>query len=171
MADRIMGVYTIRNTVTGQVYVGSSSDTAKRWQRHRNCLARGAHENAALGRDWREHGAEAFTFAVIDVIADAADAGPLIEAEQRWIDRYQGEGVPLYNRMPPRLHPLAGQATLVPGFMPLADAWPLLISTGVSGGRNHFTVHHFPELGWGRRRFIAIAELEAFIAAERERAA
>ena len=35
MPDRLMGVYKIRNTITGTVDVSSSSDITKRWRAHR----------------------------------------------------------------------------------------------------------------------------------------
>ena len=80
-----MGVYAIRNTVDGAVYVGSTADIDARWAQHRAALDRASHLNEQLQNAWIRHGATAFEFVILERVEDS-DA--LAHAEQRWIDRY-----------------------------------------------------------------------------------
>ena len=63
------GVYRIVNMRNGKVYVGSSRDVASRIINHRDRLAAGNHPNRHLQRAWHRHGAEAFVFAVIELVS------------------------------------------------------------------------------------------------------
>jgi group I intron endonuclease len=77
--DRRSGLYEIRNTRNGKVYVGSTVDFHKRWGEHRRALCHGTHGNSYLQRAWDKHGADAFAFAVTAVmppeqLLDAEDA-------------------------------------------------------------------------------------------------
>lgn len=76
------GIYSIINTRTGQVYIGSSQDVPKRWNAHRHQLRKGAHENAYLQRSWNKYGEDMFAFGMLE----AASLETLIECEQAWID-------------------------------------------------------------------------------------
>ena len=60
-----IGIYEIRNTLTGIRYIESSRDIRKRWWRHRRDLNRGFHHNRHLQRSWVKHGAERFDFVVL----------------------------------------------------------------------------------------------------------
>lgn len=80
-----MGVYAIRNTVDGAVYVGSTPDIDLRWGQHRAALDRASHPDDQLQAAWIRDGAPAFEFVVLESVEDS-DA--LAQAEQRWIDRY-----------------------------------------------------------------------------------
>lgn len=77
------GIYRIRNTVNGRVYIGSSAGIHKRWLRHRWALNRGCHCNPGLQAAWDKHGADAFAF---EVIEEVADPGTLRDREQWWLD-------------------------------------------------------------------------------------
>ena len=48
------GVYMIKNTRTGKVYIGSSWDIEQRLKEHRRCLARGKHPCKALQSDYND---------------------------------------------------------------------------------------------------------------------
>lgn len=61
----VSGVYQIRNTVTGAVYVGSSKNLRQRWLEHRKKLRGNCNGNRNLQRAWNEHGESAFTFVVL----------------------------------------------------------------------------------------------------------
>lgn len=74
------GVYVIRNTVNGKVYVGSASNISKRWHRHRKDLRLGRHKNLHLQAAWAKYGEGAFVFEVLEHTAD------LDCREQYWID-------------------------------------------------------------------------------------
>lgn len=86
------GIYEIVNLVNGKRYVGSSTDTRRRFNVHRRLLNLGEHHNSPLQRSWKKHGAEAFAFRVIMVCS----IGELIEQEQAAIDRLKPE----YNLSP-----------------------------------------------------------------------
>ena len=86
MADHSLkqsGIYAIRNTVTGRVYVGSAIHLWRRWRGHRHHLKHGTHHAAILQRSWAKHGEDAFTFEVLEFVPDKAD---LLVREQHWMD-------------------------------------------------------------------------------------
>ena len=97
------GVYQIRNTVDGKIYVGSARDLQKRSRDHFWQLKRGKHHSILLQRAWEKHGPTAFAFKVIEVVDDVAT---LIAREQEHLDRLRpferGRG---YN-----LQPVAGSS-------------------------------------------------------------
>jgi group I intron endonuclease len=78
------GIYQIVNKVNGKVYVGSAVNINERWYEHRRTLNKGTHANVYLQRSWCEHGADAFVFEIVEIVADAQD---LIAREQFWLDR------------------------------------------------------------------------------------
>jgi hypothetical protein len=80
-----MGVYAIRNTVDGAMYVGSTLHIDERWGQHRAALDRASHPDEQLQAAWIRYGAAAFEFIILER-AEHGDA--LAQAEQRWIDRY-----------------------------------------------------------------------------------
>src|SRR5882672_11359281 len=63
------GVYLITNTVNGKVYVGSSCNTSRRRNKHKNDLQKGVHGNLRFQRAWNKYGASAFVFKVLLVCA------------------------------------------------------------------------------------------------------
>lgn len=87
MADAILassGIYQIRNTTNGKLYVGSAINLRTRFNQHRSDLNTGRHCNAKLLSSWRKYGAGAFVFEVIETVLAHGD---LIAREQFWIDR------------------------------------------------------------------------------------
>src|SRR5437667_4928104 len=56
------GIYEIRNTADGKVYIGSAERFEKRWRSHRNDLRRGLHTNNHLQRAWTKYGESVFEF-------------------------------------------------------------------------------------------------------------
>ena len=76
------GVYQIKNTVSGKVYIGSSADIATRWYFHRYHLKKGVHANRKLQRAYNKHG-DVFEFSVLDNCDDC----DLLPTEQQWLDR------------------------------------------------------------------------------------
>jgi group I intron endonuclease len=76
------GIYRIRNTVNGKVYIGSSQCIEKRWQQHRTDIKGKRHGNKHLQDAWRKYGAEAFVFEVVEEVAVEL----LIEREQAALD-------------------------------------------------------------------------------------
>lgn len=65
-----MGIYFIRNTVSGKLYIGSSVNIHTRWQHHRSALRHGKHTNPKLMNSWNQHGESAFEFGVLEEVDD-----------------------------------------------------------------------------------------------------
>ena len=87
-----MGVYRVRNTLTGKSLIGTSTNLPGMLNRQRWQLTMGAHPNRELQKDWNEHGPDAFAFEVLDTLAapdrpayDPAD--DLRALEQLWLDK------------------------------------------------------------------------------------
>lgn len=79
------GIYLIRNCISGRVYVGSAVKIRQRWAEHRSMLQRGKHHSPILQNSWAKHGAEAFSFEILEIVEDITS---LILREQYWIDLY-----------------------------------------------------------------------------------
>ena len=80
--NSMTGIYTIRNFITGKVYVGSAVNIEKRFGEHIRALKRGDHCNIHLQRAWNKYCNEAFDFEVY-LVCDSKD---LIRNEQLVID-------------------------------------------------------------------------------------
>ncbi len=80
---RTAGIYKITCIPTGKIYIGSSLCIRKRWYTHRTNLRRGSHNNAYLQNAWDKHGADAFTFEVIESVLFVED---LMSREQYYLD-------------------------------------------------------------------------------------
>jgi hypothetical protein len=93
----MIGVYEIRNTVTGDCYIGSSVDIFARWAWHTDHLEQGAHPTQRLQRAWQEFGRTAFSFSVIQETTE----GSRLAVEMALIQ----ERRPLYNGKPGGDHP------------------------------------------------------------------
>src|SRR6266404_2350216 len=74
-------VYVIRNQVDGKGYVGKTFDPESRWYRHKRLAATGA--DTYLYRAMRKHGADSFTFAVVE--SCGANEALAFEREQYWV--------------------------------------------------------------------------------------
>jgi hypothetical protein len=64
------GIYEIRNTITGRVYIGKSKHIQGRWNQHRDALNRGVHINDPLQGDWEALGERAFAFTILEEVND-----------------------------------------------------------------------------------------------------
>lgn len=99
------GVFQIKNTVTGKVLLGSSLNLDGALNGHRFSLSHGSHRNAALQRDWDEHGASAFTFEILERVKVKDEPGFDLEAEltlleELWSEQLQPFGERGYNESP-----------------------------------------------------------------------
>lgn len=66
---RKRGVYGIVNAGKGRIYVGAAHKSfMHRWEQHLSGLRSGSHVNTALLTDWRECGADAFTFHILAIV-------------------------------------------------------------------------------------------------------
>lgn len=80
------GIYVIRNTATGKVYVGSAVSFAKRWREHSWDLGRKTHGNQLLQRAWDKYGANGFVFEILERVEDLPQ---LVVRESHWIQELE----------------------------------------------------------------------------------
>ena len=78
------GIYCIRCTANGKVYVGQAVDFRKRWTAHKSALGRQKHRSVILQRAWNKYGSSSFTWQVLEYVE--TDVALLQEREQYWID-------------------------------------------------------------------------------------
>jgi len=100
---RPAGVYQIKNTVTGKIFIGSSVDVNARINRHRAGFSfLDNHEIPGLIADVKKYGAENFTFETLDTLegeyeSDAALREDLKYLEQMWLEKCKPFGDRGYN--------------------------------------------------------------------------
>jgi group I intron endonuclease len=95
------GVYCIRNTTNGKVYVGSASISIKdRWKYHRRDLRGNRHHSILLQRAWHKYGEDVFEFLVLELCLPA----DCVSREQHWIDQYRAAN----NKFGYNVNPTAG---------------------------------------------------------------
>jgi len=92
MTNKNCGIYKITSTVTGKFYIGSAVNIKRRWAEHRSKLGANKHGNRHLQNSWNKHGADSFTFEVLEYCGKER----LIEREQFYIDNEK----PAYNILP-----------------------------------------------------------------------
>lgn len=87
------GVYQIRNTTNGKVYVGSAVKFSQRWRQHTHLLRKRKHHSRILQNAWNKYGEAAFAFEPLFICAKEM----LVFYEQRAIDtlrpKYNAAGV------------------------------------------------------------------------------
>lgn len=94
MRRKVIAVYAIKNTKTGAIYIGGSTNVVARFSTHRVKLRSGKHENSRLQKSWNNDGERSFCFGIVEVIKDHS---ALCEREQYWIDKFVSMGVEIYN--------------------------------------------------------------------------
>jgi hypothetical protein len=100
-----MGVFAIRNRANGKVLIGSSLNIPGALNRARFELLTGGSRHRALQEDWQRHGADSFSFEVLDVLPPTEEprADPKEELrvlESLWLDRLRPYGEAGYNAPP-----------------------------------------------------------------------
>jgi len=83
-AEKLSGIYAIKNRETGKVYIGSAVNIKQRFKSHLAHLRKGNHHSRKLQRSWTKHGEENFSFQPI-LICEKQD---LLFYEQKMIDTY-----------------------------------------------------------------------------------
>ncbi len=102
-----MGVFQIRNTVNGKIFVDSSTNMNAKWNRNRLQLSVGNHPNKELQNDWNEFGEEAFQFEVLEELKHndkkTMDYNKEVALlEEMIIEELQPFGEKGYNKVPKR---------------------------------------------------------------------
>ena len=64
--ETICGIYMIKNTINGKIYIGKSFDIKKRWSNHKYELNKGVHVNNHLQRAWNKYGEDSFEFSIVE---------------------------------------------------------------------------------------------------------
>lgn len=86
---KIVAVYKITNTVTGDFYIGSSKNVKNRWTEHKSPSTWNRCPNNPLYQDMKKYGVDKFVF---EVLAEV-EADSLKEKEQEFIEMLK----PTYN--------------------------------------------------------------------------
>lgn len=97
MRGKIPGIYAITNKINGKVYIGSSLSIKDRWRQHVCDLRWNEHHSRALQRAWNKYGADAFHFAIVELVTDPAT---LFDRESHYITLYRSaDGKNGYNSL------------------------------------------------------------------------
>ena len=95
--EKISGVYLLKNTSTGRIYVGSSSNIDSRIRQHFSSLKKNCHANKDLQTDYNQ----GYTFdTIIYKQFPVSERIFLLTEERKAIQHYKNENIPLYNRQP-----------------------------------------------------------------------
>jgi len=111
---RPMGIYQIRNTTNGKIFVGRSKELHATFNSDLFQLKNGMYVNRALQEDFTRLGEDRFVFEVVDVLEPKGDAGyepteDLKVLERMWIDKLQPYGEKGYHRKAADPGPPAGK--------------------------------------------------------------
>jgi group I intron endonuclease len=91
MTDK--GIYQIRCSATGRIYIGASTNVLRRWEIHRRDLRCGRHSATLMQDDWDAHGADSFAVTLLERVEGEHDHR-FSDREREWIAKLRPE----YNR-------------------------------------------------------------------------
>lgn len=96
------GVFQIRNTANGKVFVAAGVNLNGKMNSHRAQLEFGSHRNTALQDDWNTFGPDSFEFAILDFMEPDNDparniADDVAVLEAMWLDKIEPYGDKGYN--------------------------------------------------------------------------
>ena len=89
MAEKIIGIYKITNTITGDFYIGSSKNIKLRWRSHKCPSVWKRCPNNPMYLDMLKYGVDKFEFQILEEV----EIECLKEAEQQFIETLK----PTYN--------------------------------------------------------------------------
>ena len=103
---RPMGVFQIKNNISGKVFLLKALDIPGIMNRHQLELTRGLHRNQALQKDWDQWGADVFSFDVLATLKPEEflpDQWPkAVEALlEEWLEKLQPYGEKGYHKKKP----------------------------------------------------------------------
>lgn len=87
----VPGIYVIRNTQTGDCYIGSTVSLRRRRSEHFRWLRRNRHHSPHLQHAWNKYGEGVFTLEVLEVCSKEG----ILHREQHYLDTLK----PAYNAM------------------------------------------------------------------------
>jgi group I intron endonuclease len=96
------GIFQIKNTANGKVFLGSSLNLEGPLNGHKFMLSIGTHRNAALQKEWNEYGPDKFVFEILEVVKVKDDPNfnlrdELTLLEQIWLESLKPFGDRGYN--------------------------------------------------------------------------
>jgi len=102
LSHRPMGVFEIRNTANGKVFVDSSLNIPGKINRHKFQLNAGAHPSKELQRDWNDLGENCFEFETLEDVLPRPDsnydyAADIETLEDLWLEKLEPYGEKGYN--------------------------------------------------------------------------
>ncbi|MCP4400587.1 MAG: metalloregulator ArsR/SmtB family transcription factor [bacterium] len=101
----IAGVLQMKNLKNGKMFIGSGLNVQSKLNGHRIQLQIGSHRNKALMQDWKEYGAENFSFDILETLElkgeiSHKDREELQTLEGLWLEKLQPYDDKGYNRRP-----------------------------------------------------------------------
>ena len=81
-----MGVFQVRNTANGKVFIGSSTTLETVWNSQRMKLETNWHPNKALQAEWNELGADTFVFEVVEMLKKSDNASVDVKEELKVLE-------------------------------------------------------------------------------------
>lgn len=97
------GVFQIKNTANGKVFLGSSLNLEGPLNGHKFMLQIGNHRNQSLQKDWNDYGPDKFVFEILEEVKVKDDLNFNLEdeltlLEQIWVEKLQPFGARGYNK-------------------------------------------------------------------------
>ena len=86
---KIIGIYKITNTITGDFYIGSSKDVKRRWTEHKCPSSWKRLPNSPMYLDMQRYGVDKFVFQILAEVEESF----LKKTEQQFIEKLK----PIYN--------------------------------------------------------------------------
>jgi hypothetical protein len=101
-APRQAGIFQLKNTKTGRIFLGSSTNLHGPLNRIRFQLSVGSFDNPSLQNDWNQFGPDAFLFEIVEVVKPSDDPAFCLEdeltlLEQIWLEKLRPLGEPGYS--------------------------------------------------------------------------
>ena len=87
--NKIIGIYKITNTITGDFYIGSSKNIKQRWAQHKKSSTWKRCPNNQMYLDMQKYGIDKFVFEILEEVEENS----LKETEQQFIETLS----PTYN--------------------------------------------------------------------------
>lgn len=101
------GIYQVRNTCNGKIFLGKALNVGGKLNGVRFSLQQHSHYNEGLQAEWNQFGPEAFVFEVLDELKPAenetsVDPKELQALEELWLEKIQPYGDRGYNVLKPK---------------------------------------------------------------------
>ncbi len=96
-----MGIIKITNNINGKIYIAAYPNLKNKWLTLKSQLHMGRHANLQLQKDWKELGADAFSYEVLEEkeTDEATDKRwELKQMELPWHEKLQPYGEKGYNK-------------------------------------------------------------------------